>query len=347
MKSPRKDQLKALLAGPGEASPSPALPAAQPRIRTFDEPRVVSGSVRALGRSLGELGAAAEEAAALRAQIADGDHVVELAPEMIDPSFVTDRLHRAEAQESTWQAFVADIGRHGQQTPVLVRPHPERSGRYQIAYGHRRLAAARDLGRPVRAVVRSLSDAELVVAQGQENAQRRDLSFIEKAFFARALDERGFDRATLVAALAVQTAEITRLLQVSRAVPAEIAARIGPAPKAGRPRWMALAERLRDPAARLRVEKALEAAGDGDSDARFARAVAATAAPAARPAPEVVLRDGPRKALADFLPERGGARLRFAGPEAAAFAADLAARLPTLFEDWRRQRPKPKSPAEE
>ena len=33
--------------------------------------------------------------------------------------------------------------------PILVRPIP-RVARYQVAYGHRRLAAAKELGLPVR-----------------------------------------------------------------------------------------------------------------------------------------------------------------------------------------------------
>jgi ParB family transcriptional regulator, chromosome partitioning protein len=44
--------------------------------------------------------------------------------------------------------------------------------------------ALRDLGQPVRALVRDFDDAALVMAQGQENGARRDLSFIEKANFA-------------------------------------------------------------------------------------------------------------------------------------------------------------------
>ncbi|MFC7555837.1 ParB/RepB/Spo0J family partition protein [Pseudoroseomonas wenyumeiae] len=60
-----------------------------------------------------------------------------------------------------------------------MRPHPTEPGRFQVAFGHRRLRAARDLAKPVRAVVRPLSDRELVLAQGQENSARANLSFIE------------------------------------------------------------------------------------------------------------------------------------------------------------------------
>ena len=39
----------------------------------------------------------------------------------------------------------------------------------------------------------SLTDEQLVVAQGQENSARTDLSFIEKALFAARLEEYGYD----------------------------------------------------------------------------------------------------------------------------------------------------------
>jgi ParB family chromosome partitioning protein len=168
--------------------------------------------------------------------------VVDLPTDLIDPSFVTDRL--ARTGDAAYGRLVESIRESGQQVPILVRPHPTELGRYQIAYGHRRHAALADLGMPVRAIVRQLNDAELVVAQGKENGERRDLSFIERALFAAELERRGFDRATLIGALGVHTAEITRLLAVATAVPAELVLGIGPAPKAGRLRWLELAQGL-------------------------------------------------------------------------------------------------------
>ncbi|MGO8658348.1 ParB/RepB/Spo0J family partition protein, partial [Rhizobium ruizarguesonis] len=82
----------------------------------------------------------------------------------------------------------------------LVRPHPETKGRYQVAYGHRRLAAAREIGIRVRAVVRDLTDGQLVVSQGQENSARTNLSYIERALFASRLEERSFGRDVIMAA---------------------------------------------------------------------------------------------------------------------------------------------------
>ena len=155
--------------------------------------------------------------------------------------------------------------------PILVRPHPESPGRYQVAYGHRRLKAATELGRPVRAVVRTLSDAELVIAQGKENNERRDLSFIERALFAAHLEHRKFERPTIQAALGVDKPELSRLISVATAVSPDFICAIGPAPKVGRPRWLALAERVTqtDAARKIEAVQRSEAFQIADSDGRF------------------------------------------------------------------------------
>jgi ParB family chromosome partitioning protein len=198
-----------------------------------------SGPVRAMSSTLRGLAARADAAAEIEA----GTVVVEIEPERIDDSFIADRV--ADAHDPGLAALVESIRESGQQVPILVRPHPEKSERYQVAYGRRRIQAARRLARPVRAVVRPLSDAELVVAQGKENLERQDLSYIERAFFALRLEEHGFPRATITAAMGVGKGDLSTLISVARTVPAEIVRAIGPAPAAGRPRWMLLAERVR------------------------------------------------------------------------------------------------------
>jgi ParB family chromosome partitioning protein len=72
-----------------------------------------------------------------------------------------------------------------------LRAHSTAPGRYQTAFGHRRVRAARVLARPVKAIVRTLSDDELIIAQGVENSAREDLSFIERAVFALRLENAG------------------------------------------------------------------------------------------------------------------------------------------------------------
>lgn len=197
----------------------------------------VGGITRTLGNITGKI----ERAESLERQLAEGQMIVELDPEVIDSSFINDRL----AIDSEDLAHLADqVRQHGQQVPILVRPNPADKARYQVAYGHRRLAVARQLGRKVRAVVRDLTDEQLVVSQGQENNTRKDLSFIERALFASRLEDRNFSRDTIMAALGVDKTALSRMIAVVRQVPLELIVSIGAAPTFGRRRWLELMELL-------------------------------------------------------------------------------------------------------
>lgn len=256
----RKASLRALLSVDDVASDTSPGPTA----------RVPAGAVRAMGLSLGRLQDEAAAAQALREQMSSSASVVELDPSSVEGSFIADRMDADE--EAELRDLVRSIRESGQQVPALVRPHPDAPDRYQIAYGHRRLYAVRLLGLPLKTVVRPLSDAELVIAQGQENLGRRDLSFIERALFAAHLEQRGFDRPTLNAALSVHSAEMTRYLGVVRAVPTPVVRAIGAAPKVGRTRWVELARLLKMAKAKAAAQAALSETGFSAlaSDARFA-----------------------------------------------------------------------------
>ena len=136
--------------------------------------------------------------------------IVDLDPALIDNSFVPDRMEATEEQNA---AFRELIRQHGQNVPILVRPKPGGTERYEVAFGHRRLRAARELGIKVRAVVRSLTDEQLVIAQGQENSGRTDLTFIERARFAARLEDRKFSREIIMASLNVDKAALSRLIR--------------------------------------------------------------------------------------------------------------------------------------
>lgn len=193
--------------------------------------------------------AAADMAADMADGVAGGDSmpetVVLLDTALCEPSFVPDRLEGpADAPEegdpTGIAALAASIEASGQAVPILVRPAPGAPGRYQIAYGHRRWLACQRLGRPVRALVRPLGDEALVIAQGQENNARRDLTFIERAHFAAMLVERGLSRAVIGEALGIDKTALARLLAVAEGLPEGLAEAIGRAPKAGRSRWLKL-----------------------------------------------------------------------------------------------------------
>ncbi|UTV41910.1 plasmid partitioning protein RepB (plasmid) [Ensifer adhaerens] len=234
-------------------------------------PQKPAGAVRAMNLSLGRLNEEAAAARELRDAIAAGDKVIELDPSLVEVAFIRDRIPLdADPQ---FDELKASISESGQQVPILVRPHPDKPNQYQAAYGHRRLRASADLARPVKAIVRNLTDEQVILAQGQENGPRVDLSFIERALFARRMEEHGFGRETISKALSVDKPETSRLLQVAEGVSTEIILAIGPAPKIGRPRWLAFVERLKDGASAKRAQKEIQSAdflGD-ETNRRFER----------------------------------------------------------------------------
>ncbi|MGB3538700.1 MAG: plasmid partitioning protein RepB [Mesorhizobium sp.] len=344
----RKNQLKALfqpmeppVAGRApDATPPAASPVQPPAPSPEVRARAASGAVKAMGLSLGGLSREIEDARRLKESLGAADRVIEIEPDLIDTSFVSDRLGHDDGEES-FQALMRSIETSGQQVPVLVRPHPEKPGRFQTAYGHRRIRAAARLGQRVRAIVRELDDTELVLAQGKENTERRDLSFIERAFFAHALIRRGFERGVVQEALSLHKAEMTRYLQVAEGVPRHIASAIGPAPKIGRPRWMALADLLKSEAAVVKAnaeigaERFRAAAG---SDARFDLVFSRLQRkPAAKAGEAREIRDGQGRAVAHVSVAKGKARVEFVDKIADGFEDFLGQELPKLLERFRRE----------
>jgi ParB family chromosome partitioning protein len=199
------------------------------------------GALGAVTRSIDALAAKADAAKEIEAKLTAGEVVIELEPDQIEESFISDRLVHSDEQ---FQELVEAMRIRGQDSPILVRPHPEKTGVYQIAFGHRRAKAARLLGRPVRAVVKALTDRDHVIAQGQENSARADLSFLERATFAGELEARGFDRETIMAALSADKTTVSKMLSVVNRIPKSVRAGIGPALTVGRDRWHELATRF-------------------------------------------------------------------------------------------------------
>ena len=76
---------------------------------------------------------------------------------------------------------------------------------------------------------------EHVVAQGQENSARGDLSFIERARLARRLEELGYDRRVIMEALSTDKTTLSTMISVTERIPAQVLEMIGPARVTGRP----------------------------------------------------------------------------------------------------------------
>ena len=325
--SKRTDTIKNLFTAPRTGALSadnnpPAAPA-----------RVSSGAVRSLKDSFSEVERENQE---LREKIAAGAIIIEIDADLVDPSPVTDRLR--DDDTTSYELLKESIAQRGQEIPVLVREHPTTSGRYQSAYGHRRVRAARELGIPVRAILKELSDEALVVAQGLENAPREDLSFIERAIFAVHIEDAGHKRSVVQDALAIDRAEASKLIAVANAIPRDIIDAIGKAPKIGRGRWQMFADMLADSAAVKRAKAAIGVASfaAGDSNSRFLAAFNAAdgrAAPDAATKPgtqPVVGRDGQR--IAQVQRADRDLKLSIDKKVSAEFADFLIKQLPNLFE---------------
>lgn len=203
-------------------------------------PRVGAGVIGAAHRAIDDIRSERDRLKALLES--GGGSIKEIDPALIDPSPFPDRL--PDDDQSDFETFKRSIEQDGQKVPIQVRRHPTQANRYQVVYGHRRCEAARQLGRPVRALEVEVSDLDLVLAQGIENAARQDLTWIERALFAWRMDQAGIKPRDIYAALSIEDAELARMRNVCRSVPADILESIGRAPKIGRPRWLDLAKIL-------------------------------------------------------------------------------------------------------
>ena len=185
-----------------------------------------------------------EELAENTKKLVSGESIVSLDTYLVDPSFVSDRV---EDDEEEFARFREGLSKDGQLQPILVRPHPDAPGRYMIVFGHRRTRAARELGIPIRAVVRDVEEIAHILAQGHENSRRADLSFVEKALFARKLQSMGQSKGTITSALSIDETLLSRMLSILEAVPPTVIEALGAAKSVGRDRWEELKKLLGQP----------------------------------------------------------------------------------------------------
>lgn len=269
--------------------------------------------------------------------------VREISVDVIEENGPKDRLTFTDADVV---ALAASIKAHGQQVPIMVRPLADRPGHYRIVYGRRRLRALRSLGLPAKALVRSLSDEEAILAQGQENTQRLDPSFIEKALFAAELATTGYKQAIILDALAVDKPMLSRMTKVARSIPQSVIEQIGSAHGIGRRRWEELADQMRTHDVDLeQIAQTLDLDAAKTSDDRFglisdavARALTAkaTAKPAPSPTLTVKLGDGTVSAEVKETARALTVKLsKSEAPEFVQWVRDSAeAELTRLYEAW-------------
>ena len=294
----RKDLLKGLM-----EAPAPLTDTAPPRYER--------GAIGAVSKSINDLRNRA---------------IIDVPAELIDDAGLRDRL---DEDPDGLSALIASIRDYGQQVPVLLRRSAD-DGRYEVVYGRRRVAALRALNLPVKAMLRQLTDQELIVAQGQENSARKDLSFIEKASFAAQMVEMSFERKVICDALSIDKTVISRMLTVTDAVAPAVIRAIGSAPAAGRDRWLMLAKLAegRDP------DELIAAATGARSDARFEAVLAAIQAPKPAAITPRPLAGANGAALGQARKAKGKTVIELTG-EGRAFADWLVDHITELHRDWR------------
>lgn len=300
-------------------------------------PRVGAGVVGAAHRAIDDIRAERDRLKAIVES--GGGAILDLDPAFIDPSPYPDRLSDDDATD--FEAFKRSIDSEGQKVPIQVRRHPSSAGRHQIVYGHRRWRAAKELGRAVRALEVEISDLDLVVAQGIENASRQDLTWIERALFASRMDDAGVKARNIYAALSIEDAELARMRNVYRVVPLDVIETIGRAPKVGRPRWMEFAKSIAgDPASLAVVRQALSKAGDGVSvsDQRFQQAFEAIKPPSHSRRDQKDLTDSAGEKLGAWKASPKELRIYADGPLGQEFVKFVGNALPDLVERFSRER---------
>lgn len=219
------------------------------------------------------------------------DSIVTLDPNRIERSPFKDRFENDAEFDNELEALRASIAAEGQKIPVLVRPHPSRSGQYQLAYGYRRLAAIKSLmdepgqNEPIKikAFVRDLTDRQLIEEQSLENGVREGLTWIEQAMWALQLKKVGFSHRAICPVLGLSEAAVSHLFKVTSIVPEDVIYAIGRAKSVGRPKWTALAESLKEPRhlEAIRSLIKIDDFSDADSVTRFAMVFAAAKPPKA------------------------------------------------------------------
>jgi ParB family chromosome partitioning protein len=155
-----------------------------------------------LGEEMGEVVAAPEARAPRTVPV-----------ELIHPGRYQPR-HQFDPEQL--EALAQSIKAQGILQPLLVRPHPERPGHYEIVAGERRWRAAQAAQlHEVPVVLRELGEREALEIALVENVQRQDLNPLEEAEgYRRLIDEFNHTQEDLARALGKSRSHVANLLRL-------------------------------------------------------------------------------------------------------------------------------------
>jgi ParB family transcriptional regulator, chromosome partitioning protein len=173
---------------------------------------------KGLGRGLSALLAdinpeTTDAAPAAEAAPAAQGGVARVAVELLRPNPDQPRRRFAEAD---LDELAASLREKGVLQPLIVRPHPETAGHYEIVAGERRWRAAqRAQLHELPVIVREFTDTEVLEVAIIENVQRADLNPLEEAQGYRQLMDRfGHTQEKLAEALGKSRSHIANLLRL-------------------------------------------------------------------------------------------------------------------------------------
>jgi ParB family transcriptional regulator, chromosome partitioning protein len=152
------------------------------------------------------------------------DDIRRLAIDLLDPNPFQPRMN---FDEDTLRDLAESIRTQGILQPILVRPHADVPGRYQIIAGERRWRAAGMAGlHEIPVICRDLNDVQSAAAALIENLQRENLNPIEEAEgYQRLIQNFGLTHEALGTAVSKSRAHvgnIVRLLTLPEAVRDEV-----------------------------------------------------------------------------------------------------------------------------
>lgn len=132
----------------------------------------------------------------------------------IDQIKISEFQPRQEFDPSKIDALANSIKEKGVIQPVLVRPRV--GGDYELIAGERRLRAAKQLGlEEIPAIVRRVSDAELLEISIIENVQREELNPVEEAkAYRRLAQEFGHSQDLIAEKVGKDKSSVSNLLRI-------------------------------------------------------------------------------------------------------------------------------------
>jgi ParB family chromosome partitioning protein len=141
------------------------------------------------------------------------DDIRRLPIDLLDPNPFQPRMNFDDEMLSN---LAESIRTQGILQPILVRPHPEVPGRFQIIAGERRWRAAGIAGlHEIPVICRELTDVESAAAALIENLQRENLNPIEEAEgYQRLIENFGLTHETLGIAVSKSRAHVGNIVRL-------------------------------------------------------------------------------------------------------------------------------------